>query len=56
MSESKHAILVVEDEEAIRRGVCDVLAYHGFAPEGVRAATTGFAAASRASMRSRSST
>jgi DNA-binding response OmpR family regulator len=31
----KPAILVVEDEEAIRRGVCDVLAYHGFAPEGV---------------------
>jgi DNA-binding response OmpR family regulator len=31
----KAAILVVEDEEAIRRGVCDVLAYHGFAPEGV---------------------
>src|SRR5262245_65564160 len=34
MSE-KPAILVVEDEEAIRRGVCDVLAYHGFEPEGV---------------------
>jgi two-component system response regulator RegX3 len=31
----KPAILVVEDEEAIRRGVCDVLAYHGFEPEGV---------------------
>jgi DNA-binding response OmpR family regulator len=31
----KPAILVVEDEEAIRRGVCDVLAYHGFAPEGI---------------------
>jgi two-component system response regulator RegX3 len=33
--DEKLAILVVEDEEAIRRGVCDVLAYHGFAPEGV---------------------
>jgi two-component system response regulator RegX3 len=31
----KPAILVVEDEEAIRRGVCYVLAYHGFEPEGV---------------------
>ncbi len=28
-------ILVVEDEEAILRGLCDVLAYRGFAPEGV---------------------
>jgi two-component system response regulator RegX3 len=25
-------VLVVEDEESIRRGLCDVLAYHGFAP------------------------
>lgn len=25
-------ILVVEDEEAIRRGLCDVLAFHGHAP------------------------
>jgi two-component system response regulator RegX3 len=28
-------ILVVEDEEAIRRGVCDVLAFHGHRPTGV---------------------
>jgi DNA-binding response OmpR family regulator len=41
MSESKLAILVVEDEEAIRRGVCDVLAYHGFAPEGVERGDDG---------------
>jgi DNA-binding response OmpR family regulator len=41
MSESKLAILVVEDEEAIRRGVCDVLAYHGFAPEGVERGEDG---------------
>ena len=31
----KTAILVVEDEEAIRRGLCDVLTYHGYAPTGV---------------------
>ena len=28
-------ILVVEDEEAILRGLCDVLAFQGYAPEGV---------------------
>ena len=40
MSESgdKLAVLVVEDEEAIQRGVCDVLAYQGYAPTG---ASTG---------------
>jgi two-component system response regulator RegX3 len=41
MPESKLAILVVEDEEAIRRGLCDVLAYHGFAPEGVERGDDG---------------
>ncbi len=30
----KLAILVVEDEEAIRRGLCDVLTYHGYEPTG----------------------
>jgi len=30
--DNKTRILVVEDEEAIRRGLCDVLAYHGHAP------------------------
>jgi DNA-binding response OmpR family regulator len=30
----KLPILVVEDEESIRRGLCDVLAYHGYAPAG----------------------
>lgn len=30
--DTKARILVVEDEEAIRRGLCDVLAYHGHAP------------------------
>jgi DNA-binding response OmpR family regulator len=29
----KPRILLVEDEESIREGVCDVLAYHGYAPE-----------------------
>ena len=27
-------ILVIEDEEAILRGLCDVLAFHGYEPEG----------------------
>lgn len=31
----KLAILVVEDEDAIRRGLCDVLTYHGYEPVGV---------------------
>jgi len=30
----KLPILVVEDEEPIRRGLCDLLAYHGYAPVG----------------------
>jgi DNA-binding response OmpR family regulator len=32
---SGRAILVVEDEAAIREGICDLLAYHGHAPTGV---------------------
>jgi len=32
--DEKLPILVVEDEEPIRRGLCDVLAYHGYAPAG----------------------
>ena len=28
-------ILVVEDEESIQRGLCDVLAFHGHAPDAV---------------------
>jgi DNA-binding response OmpR family regulator len=31
----KRTILVVEDEEAIRRGLCDVLAFQGYAPSGI---------------------
>jgi len=45
---TKTKILVVEDEEAIRRGLCDVLAYHGHAPtaasdgdEGLELASSG---------------
>ncbi len=34
-SEDKLAVLVVEDEASIRRGLCDVLAYHGYAPTAV---------------------
>jgi len=34
-------ILVVEDEEAIRRGLCDVLAYHGYEPVGMATGESG---------------
>ena len=37
----KAAILVVEDEPAIRSGVCDVLAYHGHVPDGVESGEEG---------------
>jgi len=37
----KAAILVVEDEPAILSGVCDVLAYHGHAPDGVASGEDG---------------
>jgi DNA-binding response OmpR family regulator len=39
------AVLVVEDEAAIRRGLCDVLAFHGYAPEGVERGDDGLRAA-----------
>lgn len=39
--DEKRAILVVEDEEAIRRGLCDVLAYQGYAPRGVESGEEG---------------
>ncbi len=35
MAAPKLEILVVEDEEPIRNGLMDVLAYHGYAPTGV---------------------
>ncbi len=34
-------ILIIEDEPAIRAGVCDLLAFHGFAPHGVGHGTQG---------------
>jgi len=37
----KRTILVVEDEEAIRRGLCDVLAYQGYAPNGIETGEEG---------------
>ena len=40
-SNAKTAVLVVEDEESIRRGLCDVLAYRGYAPEGVERGDDG---------------
>ena len=38
---AKIRVLVVEDEESIRRGLCDVLAYRGYAPEGVERGDEG---------------
>jgi two-component system response regulator RegX3 len=38
-------ILVVEDEVAIQRGLCDVLAYRGYAPHGVANGDEGLQAA-----------
>jgi len=46
MSQSKLEILVVEDEPAIRTGLCDVLAYHGYAPIGVADGEAGLRRAS----------
>jgi two-component system response regulator RegX3 len=37
----KPTILVVEDEAPIRDGLCDLLAYHGFAPTPVATGTEG---------------
>jgi two-component system response regulator RegX3 len=41
MHASRKRILVVEDELAIQRGLCDVLAYHGHAPIGVASGDDG---------------
>ncbi len=41
MSARAPAILVVEDEESIRKGLCDVLAFRGYAPEGVERGDDG---------------
>lgn len=37
----KIRILIVEDEESIRDGLCDVLAYHGYAPAAVESGEEG---------------
>lgn len=38
---NRAAILVVEDERAIRAGLCDVLAFRGYQPTGVEDGTSG---------------
>lgn len=38
-------ILVIEDEESIRRGLCDVLAFNGYQPEGVERGDHGLESA-----------
>jgi two-component system response regulator RegX3 len=38
---TKTPILVVEDEAPIRSGLCDVLVYHGHAPDGVESGEEG---------------
>ena len=40
-TEERIRVLVVEDELAIQRGLCDVLAYHGYAPTGVASGEEG---------------
>jgi two-component system response regulator RegX3 len=45
--EAKLPVLVVEDEASIRSGLCDVLAFHGYAPEGVERGDDGLRAALR---------
>ena len=40
-NDAKLRILVVEDEESIRGGLCDVLAYHGYAPTAVETGEEG---------------
>jgi len=37
----KRTILVVEDEDSIRRGLCDVLAYQGYVPTGIETGEDG---------------
>ena len=43
--DDKRRVLVVEDEESIRRGVCDLLAYHGYQPTGASRGDEGLALA-----------
>ena len=41
----KPRILVIEDERAIRDGLCDVLAFNGYAPTGAADGSEGLAVA-----------
>ena len=41
MTAPRPRILVVEDEPAIQRGLCDVLAYHGYEPAGADSGDEG---------------
>ena len=41
LGREKPKILLVEDEAAIREGICDVLAYHGFTPSAAATGTEG---------------
>ena len=41
MAEPQTSVLVVEDEESIRQGLCDVLAFHGMQPEGIERGDDG---------------
>jgi len=41
MTTARPRILVVEDEPAIQRGLCDVLAYHGYEPAGAASGDDG---------------
>ncbi len=41
VTQGKARILVVEDEESIRGGLCDVLVYHGYSPAAVESGEEG---------------
>jgi len=45
MAQSNLPLLVVEDEPSIRTGLCDVLAFHGYAPRGVELGEDGLSEA-----------
>ncbi len=45
MAQSNLPLLVVEDEPSIRTGLCDVLAFHGYAPHGVESGEDGLSEA-----------
>ncbi len=49
MSAPRISILVIEDEDSIRRGLCDVLVYHGYEAVGVESGEAGLQEAGRGS-------